>query len=264
MAVAAHDVKCVLCQVRTYRRNLAHGLPLLLADGCSDLHHGAFDAEEVRGRRPSHRPAPPDRTRMPRLGGRRPRRDAAAPALAGPGRPRARPARIVTDPGHDRARLRAALRNHLPAVAGPEAPRWEGDFRIFLLIIWPCGSNIGPSDTPQGRTSMRMERQEVLGRAPATAQSRAAVRTPHDGASGANSLDAIRAESREPRAESREPRAESPEPRAESREPRAESREPRAESREPRAESREPRAESIPTAGVHHASVERMQVTPTA
>ena len=98
---------------------------------------------------------------------------------------------------------------------------------------------------------MRMKRQEVLGRAPAAAQSPAAMRTPHDGASGANSLDAIRrepraerAESREPRAESREPRAESREPRAESREPRAESREPRAESREPRAESREPRAES--------------------
>ena len=88
--------------------------------------------------------------------------------------------------------------------------------------------------------SMRMERQAVLVRAPATAQPPAAMRTPHDGASGANSLDAIRrAESREPRAESREPRAESREPRAESREPRAESREPRAESREPRAESRD-------------------------
>ena len=29
VAVAAHDVKCVLCQVQTYRRNLAHGLLLL-------------------------------------------------------------------------------------------------------------------------------------------------------------------------------------------------------------------------------------------
>ena len=72
---------------------------------------------------------------------------------------------------------------------------------------------------------MRMERLAVLGRAPATAQSLAAIRTPHDGASGANSLDAIK---REQRAESR---------RAESREQRAESREQRAESRE--AESRE-------------------------
>ena len=51
--------------------------------------------------------------------------------------------------------------------------------------------------------AMRMGRQEVLGRAPAAAQSPAAMRTPHDGASGANSLDAIK---REPRAESREPK----------------------------------------------------------
>ena len=56
--VAPHHVKHVLCQVQTYRRNLVHGLLPLLNDGWSDLHPGAFDAEEGSGRRPSHRPTP--------------------------------------------------------------------------------------------------------------------------------------------------------------------------------------------------------------
>ena len=54
--IAPHHMKHVLCQVQANRRSLVHGLPLLSADGGSYLHLGAHDADEVRGRRPSHRP----------------------------------------------------------------------------------------------------------------------------------------------------------------------------------------------------------------
>ena len=70
---------------------------------------------------------------------------------------RARPARIVTDPEHDRARPRAAPRNHLPAVAGPDAPRWEGIQNIpvdhmtiqikYRSIGFPEGTNIDANGT---------------------------------------------------------------------------------------------------------------------